>query len=499
MKFFDWEPFKKLLRLLAADSPEPVRQAERIVAIQRDVVLPAKVGVLLVVLYYLYQSGWDYDMPTTWSVVQEVLQNYFLVYLACNIVGAIIFFNWRRLPPELFQWLAFTMGLLDGLFVTGLVIVTGGFDSIVFWILPGLIVLNALSIPLAMPQMVLNGILSLLYLAAVVSLPYLGQNDTAIIVVPGRNPVGFRETNQFTREKRETEIPPRSQNAVWKTNSNDTGSAEEVPTELLLLRLSLLWLLTVCCYGAQVLLERQRRAAIESLEFATRENQLRSAGRLAAEFAHQIKNPLAVINNAAYSLQRSLAGAGSAAAQQVDIIREEVARADRVITQIMGYAQLSEGRVEKLDVVEKINAAVEQVFPAAVPTGIMVRKQFAAHFPPLLMQRAHLSEILLNLLQNAREVLGDKGNVAVTANCLPDHAVEIAVSDDGPGIPPERLERVFEAYFTTKERGTGLGLAIVKHNAELYGGTVRVDSALGKGAKFTVTLPAKAMPKPFTK
>ena len=61
---------------------------------------------------------------------------------------------------------------------------------------------------------------------------------------------------------------------------------------------------------------------------------------------------------------------------------------------------------------------------------------------------------------------------------------------------PAKLEQVFEAYFTTKEKGTGLGLAIVRHNAELYGGTVRVESELGKGAKFTVTLPAKAMPKP---
>ena len=80
-----------------------------------------------------------------------------------------------------------------------------------------------------------------------------------------------------------------------------------------------------------------------------------------------------------------------------------------------------------------------------------------------------------------------------------DHAIEISVADDGPGIAPDKIERIFEAYFTTKEKGTGLGLAIVKHNVELYGGTVRVDSALGKGAKFTVIFPAKSLPKPFLK
>jgi signal transduction histidine kinase len=188
-----------------------------------------------------------------------------------------------------------------------------------------------------------------------------------------------------------------------------------------------------------------------------------------------------------------------AAEQLIEIIQEEVARADRVITQIMGYAQLSEGRVEKLDVMENINQAIEQVFPAAVPTEIRVQKNFDVHFPPLLMQRSHLSEILVNLLQNAREALGERGNLRIEASCQRDHAIEITVADNGPGIAPDKIESIFEAYFTTKTKGTGLGLAIVKHNAELYSGSVRVDSALGKGTKFTVVFPAKAMPKPFNK
>jgi signal transduction histidine kinase len=267
--------------------------------------------------------------------------------------------------------------------------------------------------------------------------------------------------------------------------------------EPFVLRMLVLWLMTISCYGAQAFLERQRLATEEAAEFAARENQLRSAGRLAAEFAHQIKNPLTVINNAAYSLQRSIAENKNGADQQLEIIREEVARADRVITQIMGYAQLSEGRVEKLEVVGEIDRALAQVFPEALNSGIRVQKQLTGPFPPLLMQRGHLSEILVNLLQNAREVLGENGTVLVTAHCHRDHAVEISVRDEGPGIPPDKMERVFEAYYTTKEKGTGLGLAIVKHNAELYSGTVRVESELGTGAKFTVIFPAKTSPKPF--
>jgi signal transduction histidine kinase len=286
---------------------------------------------------------------------------------------------------------------------------------------------------------------------------------------------------------------------IFVASNDETFHALDVTPddwgEPFLLRLTVLLLTTVCCYGAQVLLERQRLAVEEAGEFTARESQLQSAGRLAAEFAHQIKNPLAVINNAAFSLQRALRENKTAAPGQIEIIQEEVARADKVITQIMGYAQLSEGRVEKLNVIEELDRAIAQVFPLAVPVKIKIHREFAPHFPPLLMQRGHLSEILANLLQNARDALGDNGNIFIIADCHRDHSVEISVRDDGTGIAPDKIERIFEAYYTTKEKGSGLGLAIVKHNVELYGGGVRVESELGKGAKFTVIFPAKALMK----
>jgi signal transduction histidine kinase len=501
MKSFGWEQFKKLRWLLATDSPEPARLAERIVTMERDIVLPSKAGVLLVIYYFLFYSGWFYDPAnepaTTQALVQEKLQHYFLIYLLCNVVGAVLFFCWRHIPPGFFQWLAFTIGLLDGLFIAAMTIVTGGYDSILFWVFPGLIVLNAFCIPLAVPQIVLNVILSLFYMGAVLATPYVWPEEMAILAVPGRSAPGSHGTNQVVRTP--TGISARPSKAVWTDYAGEDNPALEITSEQLALRLSLLWLLTVCCYGGQVLLERQRVAAFEAGEFAAREGQLHSAGRLAAEFAHQIKNPLSVINNATYSLKRSLQENRKPALDQIEIIQEEVARADRVITQIMGYAQLSEGRVEKLDLMRELEQAIEQVFPAAVPTKIQLKKTYADHFPPLLMQRGHLRETFVNLLQNAREALNGVGTVQVTAKSHRDHAVEVSVADDGPGIPPEKLERIFEAYFTTKEKGTGLGLAIVKHNVELYGGSIRAESELGKGAKFTVVFPAKSLPKPFAK
>src|SRR5579863_6201975 len=146
MNFPDWERIKKLRRLLATDNPEPARQAKRIVAMQRDVILPSKAGVALVTLYFLFLSGWIYNPNTIQSVTFDYLRRYFVIYVVCNVVGMILFLLERRLPYGLFLWLAFTLSLLDGLLVAGLTVVTGGFDSILFWVFPGLIVLNALVI-----------------------------------------------------------------------------------------------------------------------------------------------------------------------------------------------------------------------------------------------------------------------------------------------------------------------------------------------------------------
>jgi signal transduction histidine kinase len=252
--------------------------------------------------------------------------------------------------------------------------------------------------------------------------------------------------------------------------------------------------MTICSYGVQVLLERQRQASEEAREFALREGQLHSAGRLAAEFAHQIKNPLAIINNAAFSLQRANGHGNSDTREQIQIIQEEVERSDRIITQIMGYAQLSEGRVEKLNVGEELDRAINEVFPPAAKYDVQIHRDFDSEFPPLLMLRRHLTDTLVNLLQNAREALAGKaGNIFITARCHGDASVEVSIRDDGPGIPADKKGRIFEAYYTTKEKGTGIGLATVKHNVELYGGSVHLDSELGKGARFTLIFPAKSM------
>ena len=458
------EPWlKRLPALFEIPAPDAGRARRRIELMERTIMLPVKLFFVAMIFRSFNYSPWVNQISSALDVTVETVQLIFGFYIGLSVLLALPLFALSRVPLALVQWTTFTSALVDGLLLAAMAMLTGGIDSILYWLFLGLIIRNAVSLPPGFSQIVLNFTTSLCYAAVAIL-------DVSVLA----------DLDEMTRRLLDVSPP-------------------EKVGEPFVLRMLVLWLAAISCYGVQAFLERQRLAAEEADEFAARENQLHSAGRLAAEFAHQIKNPLAVINNAAYSLRRSLPKDNAAAGQQIEIIQEEVARADRVITQVMGYAQLSEGRVEKLDVAEMINRAVEQVFPAAMPSEIKLQKKLAAHFPPLLMQSAHLSEILVNLLQNAREALGGKGSITIEASPQRDHSVEISIADDGPGIAPDKVEKIFEAYFTTKEKGTGLGLAIVRHNAELYGGHVRLDSALGKGAKFTVVFPAKALPRPLLK
>ena len=448
----------EVLKIPAPDTPQLIR---RITVMERDIILPLKVAGIAMLLYSFYFTPWIGRVQGALEIAVESTRYFLWLYITINVAVACLLLAMRRLPLDLIEWSVFFICLVDGICLGALTLVSGGYDSILYWLFLALIVRSAVSVPRATSQIMLNLTFTACYaLAGLVDISmaeYLDDN--------ARLSLGFSALGD--------------------------SSAEPV-----VLRLALLVLITLCCYGIQVLLERHRQAEEEAGEFEMREHQLRSAGHLAAEFAHQIKNPLAIINNAAFSMRRALKDGREIEAGQIQIIQEEVERSDRIITQIMDYAQLSEGRVEKLNVLEELDCAIDRVLPPAAGYPIRVRRDYGPIFPPLLMQRRHASETFINLLQNAREALGiGGGNILVSARCRPDNSIEIAIRDDGPGISADKHEKIFEAYYTTKEKGTGLGLAAVKHTVELYGGAVRVESELGKGSRFILLLPARTLIK----
>ena len=446
-----WPSLREVSELVRETVPSPAQMALRLRTVERDIVLPVKAVAIGIMSYSLYHTRWFQDLMLARSVAHEMIERFFLIYLILSVIMAGLLVFGQRLPARLMQRLIFTSSFVDGLFLTALIFVTGGFDSTLYWLFLGLIARNAISVPLATPQLLLNFSLSICFLSA-------GILDLAV-------PEELFNGEDLTRAG--------------------------YPAESFLLRLFVLWLVTLCCYGVQLLFEKQRLAWEEARESYARQQQLSSAGRLAAKIAHELKNPLGIMNNAIFSIQRALQQGKPVNTQQVQIIREEIERADSTITKLMGYAQLAEGKVDKLNVTEALDRAVAEVFPAAAKYEITIHRDYAPHLPPLLMQRMHLSEILVNLLLNAREAMPGRGDLHLRAVGLSDDLMVVSIGDSGPGIKPEHLEQIFDPYFSTKEKGTGLGLAIIKHDIELYGGTVRVESVLGKGATFILHLPIR--------
>ena len=495
---------KHLLAGLKIPWPEAPQLIQRIQVMERDIILPLKAAGIGMLIYSFYFTPWIGKVLGELDIAVESTQYFFLIYIAVSVGVAWLLFSMRRLPLPLVQWTVFVSCLVDGIFLSSLTVVTGGLESIVFFLFLAMIARGAVSVPRGTSQIMLNLTLAACYLLSGMIDISLGQT-----LRPDRLGGGKRgptvEEQLVTRLTEELKLTTEQQPKVKALLEEASAQQQELrsdttlpisPKEVLVLRVALLVMMTLCCYTVQVLLQRQKLVLDQESEFALRENQLRSAGRLAAEFAHQIKNPLAIINTAAFSLQRGRKDGKAEAASHLRIIQEEVERADRIITQVMGYAQLSEGRVEKLDVKEEIDRAIREAFPPGSLFPVQVQREFDPEFPPLLMQRRHAADIFTNLLLNAREALdGVGGRIFVSARCLGDHSIQVSVRDDGPGIPSDKLEQIFEAYYTTKEKGTGLGLATVKHNVELYGGTVRVESELGKGACFTVLFPARTLIK----
>lgn len=456
MAFSTNETFQKLGRLLVAPTVDPSQRAARIQAVEKDIILPLRLLLMAILGYFFFLNGWS-DVPeSARGIGHRWLSHFFWFYLVANILSGVAFIWVRPMTLRATQWIIFSVGVLDVILMSGLVFIVDGFDSNFYWIFLVLMLHNALAIPLALPQILLN-------LLALAGFVVGGVLDQRLIV-------SLDSTYEI-----------RNPSGIWD-------------------RIIVLIIWAACCYGIQVLFERQRRIEAEATELAVRQERLRTAGRLAAEIAHKIKNPLGIITNASFCLQRAVAEGQldfeeqmGTIQEQSGIIREEVVKADQILTELMGYAQLAEGHVERLELAAEIDDAIQQVFPLAAKYDIRVLRYYSPELPAVLMQRQHLASVLVNLLQNAREALDGRGQIEITTRYGEQDSIIISIADNGPGIPADKIDKIFDAYFTTRAKGTGLGLAIVKHNAEMYGGLVRVESELGKGTRFIIEFPARIL------
>jgi PAS domain S-box-containing protein len=223
--------------------------------------------------------------------------------------------------------------------------------------------------------------------------------------------------------------------------------------------------------------------------------QLAALGQMAANVAHEVRNPLSAIKTAAQLLADE-AARGSALHELAVIINEECDRLGKLTSDFLAYARPQAPKIAAVDIARLARRRLRLMSPVLAEQGIQAAARFPRDLPPAAADPELVSQVLLNLMTNAAQAMDDGGRMLICGRVRANgkngrrRQLEISVSDTGPGIPPEHLGQIFDPFFTTKVRGTGLGLAIARLIVEAHSGHIEAQSQQGKGATFTVVLPA---------
>jgi signal transduction histidine kinase len=222
---------------------------------------------------------------------------------------------------------------------------------------------------------------------------------------------------------------------------------------------------------------------------------------LAASVAHEIGNPLNALHIHLQLMEREVARlrrparGGRATPETVEkldkylaVSKGEIERLDYLITQFLQAIRPTPPQLRPVPLNDLVHEVVELLRPELDNRQITVRTHLARHLPALSFDPAQIKQVLVNLLKNAMQAMNRGGEVTVTTEAAGADAV-ILVSDTGSGMTEEQLSRLFQPFFTTKDKGTGLGLMIVQRILRDHGGRIDVDSAPGKGTTFRVRLP----------
>jgi len=215
---------------------------------------------------------------------------------------------------------------------------------------------------------------------------------------------------------------------------------------------------------------------------------LAALGRLTSGVAHEVKNPLNAIMIHVELLRERLGGPSPDVQQSLDIIGSEIHRLDRVVQGFLRFMRPHELQFKPIEVVTLLQSAVVLVEAEWQSQGIRFSIEVPPGLPPVDGDEELLRQALLNLIQNACQAMPRAGVVTVSARVERDTLL-IEVADEGVGIPPGEVERIFSLYYTTKPEGTGIGLSVVYRIVQMHDGSIDVRSQVGRGTTMTVKLP----------
>lgn len=245
--------------------------------------------------------------------------------------------------------------------------------------------------------------------------------------------------------------------------------------------------------------EKNKEDAIAQSEHA---NRLASIGRLAAGVAHEINNPLAIINEKAGLMKDILQMSDEFAYKEkflhiISTITESVIRCRNITHRLLGFARQVDVSLQMLDLRDVISDVLVFLEKEIAYRDIKLNLHFDETVPMIESDRGQLQQVFLNIINNAIDAVQNEGCISIRVYPKESTQVAVAIEDNGSGIPKDKLKQIFEPFYTTKEKGkgTGLGLSITYGIVKKLGGEITVQSEINKGTIFTIALPIKQSQK----
>ena len=252
-------------------------------------------------------------------------------------------------------------------------------------------------------------------------------------------------------------------------------------------------------------LEQKVEAATQQLHKAqaesARSEKLASVGLLAAGIAHELNNPLTGVLTFSYLVRKNLPD-GSPDAEDLDLVIRETKRCAGIIRRLLDFSRekTPEKTFSNLNIL--IEETVHLIAQAAQVHDIEISVDLDEQLPAIWIDEDLIRQVIMNMLVNAQHAIEGEGLISIRTHMLdvgdcpksitePQEMAEISITDSGSGISPEDLQRIFDPFFTTKGvgKGTGLGLSVSHGTIEAHGGTIEVESTVGKGTEFHIYLP----------
>ncbi len=220
-------------------------------------------------------------------------------------------------------------------------------------------------------------------------------------------------------------------------------------------------------------------------------DRLSTLGELAAGIAHEIRNPLAAISGAIH-VQAMEMSDDDPNKSVMEEIQEEIKRLDNSLKSFLAYSRPAKPQLTQVDLHELIEKAITLCARSGQISGIKLKTEYHQEVPLLNLDPFLMQQVLVNIIINALQAMNHQGELHVKTRLVRQSGVKtvrIIIKDNGPGISPEVLSKIFKPFFSTKSQGTGLGLAIAYRIVEQHGGKIHAESKVGVGTSFVIELP----------